>query len=709
MRSLILFVAAISLIGVCASNDIPHVAPQDPPALALPDVCSDFGKNFCGSAKCEVVPGKTDAFVCRCERNDTYYDAAERTCLFKRTCKTTECTIGTCIESGPNKARCGCPKIDSLLVNCQIRDWFVQDCKTKGGTAVLRESWSFGAKCDCGEWAVMDRNKSKCVPTTCLRPDLTCKDLCEKKLLEKDNRCCQGWNSTDCSAVPQDDTYCSPGSIMGKSGTCEDACTAKEAKFVCVNGCRKTMNSTRAYECTCDNNYVVAEDGITCKAVQTTRACNEEQKKTCLVPNQICRVVKNRPICICPLTHQRANGQCTSRCTENTCHEDFTDCGVYMGKQSCFCPWTSRKPPGAVYIKECILREYYYTVSFTPNISLDANNCKLYEGRVLEAMKTNIGTEVFMVEILNCTEKIKARLISAKPLSKYLLKRLQTCEHPDGDLCMLYPKLPIKKDTATEIEEENLCNSLLKVQEEAYDGVNECVKDKDKDLFWFKCVAGYEAVGYVTVGRVRRSICEPRLSCTRKKMLECSKKGQICVYEDEKSKCRCPLGTVAGQDGCSEVPDSCNEEENNKCTSSGQRCVMENQKAVCKEASNTPATKEVDPEVPDACSEEESNKCTSSGQRCVMENQKAVCKEASNTPATKEVDPASSQCSEEVRKKCTKKGAECVTVDGKAVCKCPEGKVETSQGCSDPGPSSAVTVSSTTLLLLAAMTAAAAA
>nr|ADR01313.1 Dr86 protein [Dermacentor reticulatus] len=664
MRSLILLVAAISLIGGCASKDIPHVAPQDPPALTPPPVCSDFGNKFCDTAKCEMVPGKTDAFVCRCERNDTYYDAAERTCLFKRTCKTTECTIGTCFETGINKARCGCPNMDYLTVNCQIRDFFIEDCKSKGGTAVLRKDWYSGAKCDCGEWAVMDSNKSKCVPTTCLRPDLTCKDLCENKLLEKDNRCCQGWNSEDCSVVPQDGTYCSPGSIMVKGGNCQDACTAKEAKFVCANGCRKTQSSTRAYECQCERDYVVAEDGITCKysAVWMTNSCNEEEKKTCL-SSQTCYLEKNKPICKCPHNHQLVNGECTSRCTENKCHEKFMDCGVYIDRQSCFCPWKSRKP-GQVYNNECILREYYYTVSFTPNITLDANNCHLYTGLVVEAIKTSIGKEVFMVEILNCTQKIKARLISANPLSKYLLKRLQTCEHPDGDLCMLYPKLPIKKDTATEIEEEDLCDSLLKTQEEAYNGQNECVKVEN--FFWFKCAAGFRAVDYVTRGRLRRSICEPGVSCTPRKELECSKKGQICVYENKESKCQCLPGTVAGQDGCSA-------------------------------------------EVPDSCNEEESNECRSNGQRCVLENQKAVCKEASNTPAPKEVDPAPSQCSEEVRKKCTEKGAECVTADGKAVCKCPEGKVETSQGCSDPGPSSAVTVSSTTLLLLAAMTAAAAA
>ncbi|XP_065280068.1 glycoprotein antigen BM86-like isoform X3 [Dermacentor albipictus] len=624
--------------------------------------CSHFGNKFCGTEKCEVVPDKTDAFVCRCERNDTYYDAAEGMCLFKRTCKTTECTYGTCIEHGLNKASCGCPNVESVSLSCKIHDWFIDDCKRKGGIAVL-DKHTLGARCKCDKWAAVDRSNDKCVPTTCLRPDLTCKELCEKNWLEKDNRCCQGWSSADCSAAPPNGTYCSPGSIMVANGKCQDACTAKEAKFVCSDGCKKTESSARAYECRCKNNYVVAEDGITCKAVRMAQACSEEQKKTCL-PSQTCLVEKDKIICACPHNHQLVNGECTSRCTENKCHENFTDCQVYMEKQSCSCPWTTRKT-GQIYIRECTLNEYYYTVSFTPNISLDADNCNLYEGRVLEAMKTSIGTDVFKVEILNCTEKIEARLIASKPLSKYLLKRLQTCEHPDGDLCMLYPKLPIKKDTATEIVEENLCDSLLKGQEEAYKGQNECVKFEN--FFWFKCAAGFREVDRVTRGRLRRSVCEPGVSCTQDKELECASKGQICVSENEEPKCQCPPGMVTGQGGCSAAV------------------------------------------VPESCNEEEINKCRSSGQRCVMENQKAVCKEASNTPATEGVDPAPSQCNEEMRKKCTKKGAECVTVDGTAICRCPEGKVETSQGCSDPGPSSAVSVSSTTLWLLAAMTAAAAA
>ncbi|KAH7952278.1 hypothetical protein HPB52_021128 [Rhipicephalus sanguineus] len=61
-------------------------------------------------------------------------------------------------------------------------------------------------------------------------------------------------------------------------------------------------------------------------------------------------------------------------------------------------------------------------------------------------------------------------------------------------------------DGCIEIEEENLCDSLLKDQENAYNGVNECVKAGD--IFWFKCKQGYREVKVKTQGRLKRSICE---------------------------------------------------------------------------------------------------------------------------------------------------------------------------------------------------------
>lgn len=72
---------------------------------------------------------------------------------------------------------------------------------------------------------------------------------------------------------------------------------------------------------------------------------------------------------------------------------------------------------------------------------------------------------------------------------------------------MLYPRLPIEKGSATGIEEEDLCASVLIEQEAAYNGTNKCVKEGN--LFWFKCAPGFKEVGQETSGRLRRSICEP--------------------------------------------------------------------------------------------------------------------------------------------------------------------------------------------------------
>ncbi|KAL1418768.1 hypothetical protein MTO96_025797, partial [Rhipicephalus appendiculatus] len=148
-------------------------------------ICSDFGDQFCRNAVCEVVSGAEDDFVCKCPRDGMYYNAAEKKCEYKDSCKTKECTYGRCVESAPGKTRCGCENVDTLTLSCKIQGWFIDDCREMGGTARLRRGAFLGAKCDCGEWGAMDKIKRKCVPTTCLRPDLTCKYLCENNLLQK--------------------------------------------------------------------------------------------------------------------------------------------------------------------------------------------------------------------------------------------------------------------------------------------------------------------------------------------------------------------------------------------------------------------------------------------------------------------------------------------------------------------------------------------
>nr|ADK45498.1 midgut protein [Rhipicephalus appendiculatus] len=547
----------------------------------------------------------------------------------------------------------------------------------------------------------MNSKTRKCVPTTCLRPDLTCKDLCEKNLLEKDPRCCQGWDSKNCSAAPEAGSYCSPGTLKSQDGKCQDACRAKEASLVCKDGCKST---NRAYECRCTSGSEVAEDGITCKSISYTGGCTDEQKQTCR-PSEDCRVYKGNVTCACPWRQHLVNGECIGDCVENKCHEEFMNCGVYMNRQSCYCPWTSRKPGPTVHMNQCVLNEYYYTVSFTPNITLDSDHCFWYEALVLDAIKTSIGSEVSKLEILNCTQDIKARLIVPKPLSKHVLKKLQACEHPVGDLCMLYPKLPIKKNSATEIEEENLCDSLLKRQEAAYKGQNKCVKVGN--IFWFQCADGYRSVYDITQGRLRRSVCEAGISCSDNEQLECAKKGQICVYEENKANCQCPPGSNVGEVGCV-ARTTCDPKEIQECQDQKRECVFRDHKAECKCPEGTVDDGHGCSREPakDPCSEEDNGKCGRKGQRCVMEKGTPVCKEMSDA-TTKATGTDQESCSEEESAACRSSGQRCVVENGKTACKemsdtSTEATTTTKDKDQDPGKSSAAAISATGILVLVA-------
>uniref|UniRef100_A0A1E1XIL9 Putative conserved secreted protein n=1 Tax=Amblyomma aureolatum TaxID=187763 RepID=A0A1E1XIL9_9ACAR len=580
MRHFIVFVAGALLIGKTSGDETPTQKP--PPA----DICNEFGNEFCKHAKCSASLDVKGTFTCKCERDNMYFDAAKGMCQYKRSCATMECSVGECKEGNTHsQAKCVCENKDHVTLYCKVEDFFAKDCQRKGGTAMVNMKSMGGARCNCGKWAVMNSNKTKCVPTTCLYPALSCKDLCEKNLLDKDTRCCEGWDQKDCSKAPQDGTYCSPGTIR-KEGSCLSACTAGEAKLICKNGCRKARDSVRAYECVCNSGYVVAEDGIQCKVDNRRDACSQEDEQTCL-PGQYCIMKNNAAVCECPINQRLVKGKCTGGCSENKCHEDFGDCDIYFGRQSCFCPWTHRKHPKSPVTKVCRLNEYYYTVTFRPNISLDARDCAVHETRVLQAMQTAIGPEIFKVEILSCTDHVKARLIAGKPLSHYLLRKLQTCEYPEGNTCIIYPKLPILKGSATEIEEENLCDSLLKAQSGATKDTNECVIDGD--YFWFKCKPGFFQVDLKTSGRLRRSVCEPQAMCAEDKNQECNNKGEDCVVENGEAVCK-QKGDSSATTEASPAPATCTEEKNQECNNKGEECVVENDEAVCKKKGDSTAT-----------------------------------------------------------------------------------------------------------------------
>ncbi|XP_077524586.1 glycoprotein antigen BM86-like isoform X2 [Amblyomma americanum] len=579
MRHCIVFVVGALLIGKTAGDE---TATEKVPQA---DICNEFGNKFCKGEKCNASLDVKGTFTCQCERDTMYFDAVEEMCQYKKTCVTTECSLGQCKEIGINQAKCGCENKAYVTLTCKVTDFYAKECQQKGGTAVVNMDSLDGARCSCGEWAVMNSNKTKCIPTTCLYPALSCKDLCEKNLLDKDPRCCEGWDQKDCSKAPPIGTYCSPGTIR-KGADCLSACIAGEGKLLCKNGCRASKVPGRAYECQCNSGYVVAEDGIQCKVDYTRLTCPQEEEQKCL-PGQYCTMKNKTAVCECPDHQHVVDGQCTGECSENKCHEDFTDCRVHFGKQRCSCPWALRKNPRSSATKECILNEYYYTVSFKPNISLEARDCDTHKNRVLQAMQTTIGPEIFRVEILNCTDDITARLITGKPLSPYLLRKLQICEYPEGNICRIYPRLPIQKGSATEIQEENLCASLLKEQETATKDTNECVRDGE--YFWFKCKPGFREVDLKARGRLRRSVCEPGVSCDVRSEQECHKTGHVCVLESEKQVCKCPRSMTEVQGKCTD-PAMCTEDKKQECRTKGEECAVENGQTVCKPKGDSTTT-----------------------------------------------------------------------------------------------------------------------
>ncbi|XP_077563261.1 glycoprotein antigen BM86-like isoform X1 [Haemaphysalis longicornis] len=499
MRICVGFLAGVLLIsGTVADGDVG--VPEE--AVSQGVACQSFGNRFC-NGPCKQTPGSNDTFSCACPSDEFYFDAVQRICLYKTSCVTQKCSIGFC-KDGRNKVFCHCEGIPYMTLNCKVQKFYQDECEERGGQALMPTRPAEGPRCACGEWTKADIENKKCVPSTCLRPTVTCKELCEKGLLGKDPRCCQGWNETDCTREPENGTYCSPGSLINKQGRCQDACSARQTKLICPYGCRPTPGGKTAYQCWCPLGKEVAEDGISCKVVPKVRLCREDEQKACR-PGQSCEVRDEKIICRCRLHEHFVDGVCTEKCRPNDCHEHFLKCVISNGKEECRCPWKDWRK---VFINdECTLKRYYYTVSFKPNISLEHDDCDFYGQRVFQAMRTALGSRVHMVQILNCTKKIKVRLIFNEPLPELLRKKLQMCEYQEGEYCMLYPSLPIEKGSATEIEEENLCESVLKEQEVAYNGTNKCVKDGN--IFWFKCAPGFKEVNQQSVGRLRRSICEP--------------------------------------------------------------------------------------------------------------------------------------------------------------------------------------------------------
>ncbi|XP_037573719.1 glycoprotein antigen BM86-like isoform X2 [Dermacentor silvarum] len=478
------------------------------------ELCKMYGKKACGNIPCEVPPGSNDTLLCRCESGEQYFDAVEKKCHDKNSCDTKVCAMGWCQLDENGQPRCACELAAWLTPDCEVAPEFAERCKN-GKVEIIQGA----PECVCDSEAV--KNGSRCIVTTCLNPSKTCSELCKAGLLEKDNRCCQGWSQPNCEKP--DAQYCSPGSIMTKEKKCQDACSTRDADILCRHGCKSTPNGKRPFECKCPQGYVVAEDGVTCKV----RECTDEQKKTCRA-DQECHIQFNDNVrCSCGVHEREHDGVCTDRCGTKECHLSNTYCGIYHGKEDCRCPWPYQNAGN------CRLDEYYYIVSFKTNGSLDAEDCSRI---VMKAMRTAFGRDLVNVDVLNCSEDMTIRLVFNKLPPTALLNRLRACQYPDGEFCIFYPRLAILKNSVSDFKIEDLCAGALKRVEREYNGTNKCVQDGH--MISFKCTEGYVEKEVVRTERVSRSICERPCGPAEAEM--CSSVLGKCEDKTGFAKCSCP-------------------------------------------------------------------------------------------------------------------------------------------------------------------------
>uniref|UniRef100_A0A4D5RFZ9 Putative conserved secreted protein n=1 Tax=Ixodes scapularis TaxID=6945 RepID=A0A4D5RFZ9_IXOSC len=496
MRPLIVFALAVfawtartsPVLGLALQNEAneDQTIHEDPKGI-----CKRVGSSLCGDlATCVALPAK-DSFQCSCPKGG-FYDANDKTCKHWQSCGPLPCKIGYCDDgNGSKKRHCKCGGIPGLTEFCKINKEAKFKCEEYGATAVLKGD---EVTCDCGP-AKKLINK-KCVPVACLNFTMTCEELCQKKLLDKDDRCCQGWNIENCSKTPDETRYCKPGYIS-RNDSCVDACTAKVADPLCPNGCKSSATDL-PFQCICKKGFQLAEDGITCTE---RRVCNEEEKKRCR-KDQICGIVNDEVTCSCKSHQQEKDGVCTNECFVKKCSDPFANCEVYLGTEKCFCT----RPLFPTRNITCGLEKYSYILTFRTNDTSPYSDdlCENKKEDIWKALKTLFGAQLVDDTLLSCKEDFVIRLAFSQKQDPAVLKRIETCQYFRGDVCIFPPRLYIKEGSA-KLEEEDLCTEFFQKQLNKSNGMYVCQKVGDNYLF--KCRDGLFSYNEVTSGRLTRWSC----------------------------------------------------------------------------------------------------------------------------------------------------------------------------------------------------------
>lgn len=440
---------------------------------------------------CTAVDTK-QTFQCDCLDEKQYYDANDTKCKHWKSCDPNPCLFGKCADQDGKKPRtCSCPKMKDLFEDCQIKDNKKIMCERAEGKAKIDPSGA--VYCDCGPGKTYVGEK--CELTTCIDYGMTCKELCVLKLLDKDNRCCQGWNISDCSESKKDITSCTTGSIM-VDGECQDACTANQAAPICPDGCTALVNG-RPYECKCKSGFELAGNGKTCREKHT---CNEEEKNNCH-ESEICSILDSRPVCTCAEGQQRLSGVCTDKC-HTKCDHKFAKCVIKNRNEQCSCigPFSADERGSQM----CALAFYSYILTFQTTFHSSYSDREFKN--ISKALKVLFGKELLKIETVNWGYEIVLRLVFQTKQHPAVLRRMSHCQYPKGDGCLFPPNLNVKSSSLKDLEEEDLCGDVLQGVFNLPDGISECIKKEDN--YTIRCKEGFIAYNEVVSGRLRRWSCK---------------------------------------------------------------------------------------------------------------------------------------------------------------------------------------------------------
>ncbi|KAM7314765.1 glycoprotein antigen BM86 isoform X1 [Ixodes scapularis] len=140
-------------------------------------------------------------------------------CKHWQSCEPNPCRYGKCTDQGGKKPRsCSCPRMKDLYENCQIKKEKELSCEE--AQAIARIDQNGRVYCDCGP--AKTYHNGKCELTGCLNYSKTCQDLCNDNILYKDDRCCEGWNASNCSRPPIASTFCPTGYVRLRGQCRED-------------------------------------------------------------------------------------------------------------------------------------------------------------------------------------------------------------------------------------------------------------------------------------------------------------------------------------------------------------------------------------------------------------------------------------------------------------------------------------------------------